>query len=368
MTAEAKQEVNKASSSIKPNCLWLEVLSFTIHNHQSSQFSLKTMRSSTVVSACLFACTALARRLPPPSEEVRVVSWNVAASTLSPLDKKEPRERPWWNMWCSIVESSCRRPHIAHMIAEIVSTSPGDPLATAPTVVGLQGIRDDQLQDIKDGLNRESNRAVWDHVGWVRNDGDQTEAAEYNPILFRRDRLAVLDQTTEWLSPQPQASTPPGWGPRSRRLMTTAAFKDIRSNNIFIVANTQLEEDAVYTRAHEAKAVLRILQRVRDTYNRGVVLLGSFHEDSNTQVYSRLKQNLTDVWRISESKLGDRDPPMTLTDFEGIGKARHDFIWSGFNNEGFWRWPQIEVRNAKVDNMVISNHRPVIADLTIISY
>ena len=88
----------------------------------------------------------------------------------------------------------------------------------SPDVVGLQEALRFQLDQIRSALPE------FAEVGVGRDDGNT--AGEYAALLYRRDRFALLDSGTFWLSDTPNVPASKHWGNSITRICTWARLID----------------------------------------------------------------------------------------------------------------------------------------------
>jgi endonuclease/exonuclease/phosphatase family metal-dependent hydrolase len=288
--------------------------------------------------------TAIAASLP-----LRIVSWNIRYATSS----LEANEKPWWDLFCSISSSRCREPHVIDLLSTTASAS------SSVSIIGLQEVLDNQLNDI---LNRLGS--PWAHIGFGRDDG--AKAGEYSPILYRTDAVSLVYSEMKWLSPTPDVVSY-GWGAGSRRVVTIGVFQDIATGKRFLHANTHLDNVSSQARSEGIKVVVARIEAVRALYDTlGVTLTGDFNSDPSGDAYTTLNSlgYLTEIWNSGATRLGTNQ--LTYTGFTATGISRIDFIWLGPTAEKLYAAQQFQILDNNVDGMFISDHRLVVADITLI--
>ncbi|KAI0847139.1 Endonuclease/exonuclease/phosphatase [Daldinia vernicosa] len=281
---------------------------------------------------------AMAASLP-----LRVVSFNIRYAATS-LDTNE---KPW----------SDRRTGLINQLKSVTANASA---AGAVSVLGLQEVLDAQLNDIKNGLGTD----VWTHFGFGRDDGEKK--GEYNPIIYRPDILKLLYSEQKWLSPTPDEVSF-GWGAGSRRVSVIAVFEHIETGKRFIHANTHLDNVSSQARSEGIKVVLSRIRAVQDEYGPlGVTLTGDFNSEPGGDAYATLEDTgyLTELWNSGAKRLGTNQ--LTYTGFSTTGKTRIDFVWFGPQGEDRYSAQQFEFLNNDIDGVFISDHRAVVADLTVL--
>ena len=121
-------------------------------------------------------------------------------------------------------------------------------------VIGLQEVHDPVARDIRAAL------PAHDWVGVARDDG-KTQG-EYAPILFRRDKLRLVESGWFWLSEEPGLPSV-GWDARYPRIATWVHLEP-PAGAAFLVINTHFDHRGVEARAGSAWLVVsEMLRRCR---------------------------------------------------------------------------------------------------------
>ncbi|KAI4863010.1 Endonuclease/exonuclease/phosphatase [Hypoxylon rubiginosum] len=273
---------------------------------------------------------------------LRIISHNIRYAAMS----RDTNERPWAE----------RRTGLINQLKTSIANAPS---ASAVTVIGLQEVLDAQLTDIKSGLG-----SPWTHIGFGRDDG--AKSGEYNPILYRTDVLRLVYSEQKWLSPTPdQVSF--GWGAGSRRVVVIGVFEHIATGTRFMHANTHLDNVSSQARSEGIKVALARVQAVQAQYGPlGVTLTGDFNSDPNGDAYGTLASTgyLTEMWNSGAARLGTNQ--LTYTGFSTTGVSRIDFVWFGPTSENRYSASQFEFLTDYIDGVFISDHRAVVADLTLL--
>ncbi|KAK1985699.1 endonuclease/Exonuclease/phosphatase [Colletotrichum cereale] len=308
------------------------------------------MRLKTLLAPILLAETVLAQGLP-----IRVLSFNIRYAAGS----RESGEKPWWDLFCFITKNRCRQRHVIDAISRSASGSPSG----AVNIVGLQEVLDNQRKDILKGLGSD-----WAQIGVARDNGDKD--GEFNPIFYRTGALKLVYEETKWLSPTPDEVSF-GWGAGSRRIVTIGVFEHTASGMKFIHANTHLDNFSDQARAEGIKVVVSRIQAVQSTYGPlGVTLTGDFNVDPSGAPYNILSSGgfVEDLYNVAtpEQRIGPNQ--LTYTTFDTSKPAsRIDFIWLGPKEAKKYTVQRFEIMNNEVSGMLISDHRPVLGDVTLLS-
>ena len=173
-------------------------------------------------------------------------------------------------------------------------------------VVGFQEALRFQLDEI--GAEFREYR----ELGVGRDDGDTL--GEYAAILYRHDRLEVLEYDTFWLSPTPEMVASTGWGNRITRICTWARFRDHRTARTFYIVNVHFDHESQPSREHAAELVS---ERIRERAHADpVILLGDFNAGETNPARRRLLDAvpLRDAFRVAHPGV---DTVGTFNGFEG---------------------------------------------------
>lgn len=142
----------------------------------------------------------------------------------------------------------------------------------SPDVLGLQEPYAYQLAFLREALPE------YDTVGIGRNDG--AEAGEFCAILYRRDRLELVDSGTFWLAETPDTPGSIAWGARHPRICTWAQFVEKETRAAFSMYNVHLDHES---QAARDNGVALLLERIRLHSASGPVLVtGDFNAEPDS--------------------------------------------------------------------------------------
>jgi endonuclease/exonuclease/phosphatase family metal-dependent hydrolase len=148
--------------------------------------------------------------------------------------------------------------------------------AAAPDIVGLQEAQRNQLDDLAAGLRS----TPYVEIGVGRDDG--ATRGEYSPLLYRAERLTLVESGTFWLSPTPEVPGSVGWGNHVPRICTWARFEDRRSGRRFYAFNSHFDHESAPARARAAEAIAaRIAAR---PHPEPVFMMGDFNATEDDDV------------------------------------------------------------------------------------
>lgn len=146
-------------------------------------------------------------------------------------------------------------------------------LKESPDALGMQEMLPDQLAYLDSALSAE-----YDRIGVGRDDGKAE--GESMCIYYKRDRLALQDWHTRWLSDTPD-SVSFGWDAACRRTVTEALFTDKRTRSNIVYLNTHLDHVGPTARRNSALMLCDIAAQ----YSCPVVLGGDMNSDIKDPIF-----------------------------------------------------------------------------------
>ncbi len=198
-------------------------------------------------------------------------------------------------------------------------------------------------------------------VGVGRTDG--RTGGEFSAILYRTDRLELLDSGTFWLSPTPEVPGSKGWDADFERVATWARFRDRRSGCRHLHLNTHLDHVGEQARRQSARLIRRRAATL--AADLPIVVTGDLNADPASEPYRIFTRDsiagrppLRDAFLVSRD--GHYGPTSTWTAFRAIEPDRRiDYVLVS---------PEVSVRNHAIlpdswDGRFPSDHLPVIAAL-----
>ena len=154
-----------------------------------------------------------------------------------------------------------------------------------PTVMGVQEALAPQLQFLDENLPE------YDYVGVGRDDG--VSAGEHMAIFYLKERVALEDWGTFWLSATP-TEVSMGWDAVCHRTCTWALMRDKSTGKPFAVLNTHLDHRGVEARQ---KSVLLLVQKLEEliTEPMPIFLTGDFNSTTDNEIFLPLKAVMQDA-------------------------------------------------------------------------
>jgi endonuclease/exonuclease/phosphatase family metal-dependent hydrolase len=190
-------------------------------------------------------------------------------------------------------------------------------------VVGVQEALAHMLTDL------DARLPGFARVGVGRTDG--RTKGEFSAILYRTDRLALLDSGTFWLSPTPQIVGSKGWDAAIERVATWARFRDRVTGCSHLHLNTHFDHMGEQARQESARLIRRRLSSLANGLP--VVMTGDLNADPSSAPYRILSRDtiadalspLADGFLVSRG--GHYGPTSSWTAFRAIEPGRRiDYI------------------------------------------
>jgi endonuclease/exonuclease/phosphatase family metal-dependent hydrolase len=166
-------------------------------------------------------------------------------------------------------------------------------------------------------------------VGVGRADG--REGGEFSAILYRTDRLELLDNGTFWLSPTPEVPGSKGWDTAIERVATWARFRDRATGCELVHLNTHFDHIGEQARQESARLIRRRLATLANGLP--VIVTGDLNSDPASIPYRILTRDtipeaippLRDAFNASRTP--HYGPTSTWTAFRAIEPGRRiDYV------------------------------------------
>ena len=185
-----------------------------------------------------------------------------------------------------------------------------------PDIFGIQEGLVHQVQEIDLGMKNHA------YVGVGRDDGK--EKGEYCAIFFDSTRFRVIDESTFWLSENPDTVSI-GWDAALERICTMALFEDRTSQQRLWVFNTHFDHIGKKARRESASLIASRIETIKDD-GYPIVLMGDFNAKPNEPPIATLKKTMSDGLEIAKSPL--QGPVGTFNGFKDIiPRDRIDYIF-----------------------------------------
>jgi formylglycine-generating enzyme required for sulfatase activity/endonuclease/exonuclease/phosphatase family metal-dependent hydrolase len=225
-------------------------------------------------------------------------------------------------------------------------------------VVGLQEALRGQIADLE---------AALPEFGWFGSGRSAERDGEHCAVLFRKDRVEVLDQGTFWLSETPEVAGSRSWDAALPRIVTWGRLRDRRNGAVFHLFNTHFDHRGETARRESARLLRRKVAEIAGQ-DGPVVVTGDFNSTPDSDPYRIL------------TALGPPGEPPGLVD--ALLASRHPHhgptsSWNGFQAIEAGRRidlvlvrPPVVVRQHGIlsdtfDGRFPSDHLPVVAEVTL---
>ena len=249
----------------------------------------------------------------------------------------------------------------------------------SPDIFGTQEVLHGQLLDMLDRLDG------YDYIGVGRDDG--AKAGEYAAVLYKTDRLRLLDQGNFWLSETPDRPGL-GWDAACVRVCSWGKFarQTASDDEAFYFFNLHMDHVGVTARREGAKLVVRKIREIAQ--GAPVIVTGDFNVDQTDEIYSIFTQSglLVDSYNAARLRFAENG---TFNSFnpELYTESRIDHIFVspgshvdayGVLTNGYWQPDEVspattikghdapqEIDFARYIRRVPSDHYPVFVRLTL---
>lgn len=229
----------------------------------------------------------------------------------------------------------------------------------------LQEALDAQVHDVQAGLG-----PGWAFIGRGRGHGEAD--GEFSPIFYRSDTWTCTRNQTRWLSPTPDEPSR-GWDAALARIVTMGRFQHNATGTSVVVINTHLDHVGRCARAESVRQLLGYALQwgagnASTPAPAAVLVTGDFNSEPDDDAYQLMvgpgaamsdMSNLVPEDRrygnnLTYTTFGEPDERPQLIDFLFIREPRTAIV------KTYGVLP-----NSFDDGLLLSDHRPVVADLDI---
>ena len=221
-----------------------------------------------------------------------------------------------------------------------------------PDVVGMQEVLKNQLDDLKNRLPQ------YTALGVGRADGK--EKGEYCSLFYKTDRFDLVKSGNFGLSETPDSIGIKGWDAACERIVTWAVLKDKVSGKELAAFNTHFDHIGKVARRESAVLLLAKIREIASDLP--VVITGDFNGTVDSDPISVLTEGgMQNTYFASDVVYG---PAWSFHDFGRIPVEERQLIDFIFVN-GQVVANKFRVIADKPDNGYLSDHAPILANLTI---
>jgi endonuclease/exonuclease/phosphatase family metal-dependent hydrolase len=229
-----------------------------------------------------------------PEMPVRVLSFNIRFKNTG-----DKGDRSW----------DVRKDLAAQVIAE-----------DKPDLIGFQEALRPMLDDLGTAV------PGYQEIGVGREDGKTL--GEYSCLWIRKDRFAVQDSGTFWLSETPDIPNSMSWGNKITRICTWAKLLDKPSNRVLHFYNVHLDHQSQEARL---KGSQQVLKHIQEHAGQGPwVWTGDFNAGEDNAVITGIKASPlkpVDSWRVLHPEVA-KEKSGTFHTFTGVQhEAKIDYVF-----------------------------------------
>ena len=227
-------------------------------------------------------------------------------------------------------------------------------LSKKPDIIGFQEVVEGkQLKDLQEGVPEYKSfgiardRKTGGALQWLVMKLPVAKK-EMNPIFYNPEKFQLLSSDAFGINPVDRIFT--SWLPR---LCQYGEFKNLKTDEIFYVYNTHLDNESKNIRKKQVKMILDHIKK--NTNNHPVILMG----DLNTKIEGSIKDNLTNALFEHAKK--------KAVIVKGPNETR-----TGWHDNELKEIDHILVKNADVEEFETvkspegiypSDHRPIVAKI-----
>ena len=222
-------------------------------------------------------------------------------------------------------------------------------------IAGFQEVLANQRADLESQL---PDFAVY---GVGRDDGK--ERGEQVPIFWRKDRFEMLEQSTFWLSPEPDRPGSMGWDAAITRIASWVKLKDKSTGQTFYFINTHFDHQGEEARAKSATLLREMLGKKFPDHP--VILTGDFNATPDSEPIRNLTSPKEGDAAFFDSRMRVEKPLGPNSTWCGFRKVvpgrRIDFVFTTADVQV----RSFEIAAARKGDRFLSDHLPVLTELAI---
>ncbi|MCM3668312.1 endonuclease/exonuclease/phosphatase family protein [Mesobacillus maritimus] len=220
-------------------------------------------------------------------------------------------------------------------------------------LIGLQEVSGNQLRDL-------GTLTAYDYFG---NGRSFDENNEYNPILYKKTNLDLLQAGTFWLSETlSYEEGEKSWEAQHPRICTWGHFQVKATGKEFYLFNTHFDRRSEEARYHSAKLLLEQTALVRESEN-PIFIVGDLNGTEAERFYVKLRSKFVDVVKKSPHHIG---PKVTCT----MVGFNHERSWDHYQRIDYiFASPHIKINRTQIitdqfNRKYPSDHFPVSLEAT----
>ena len=262
---------------------------------------------------------------PAVAPDLHVMTYNIRRR----MGRLPPRSNDRWS----------KRKHLLRRLLQVEQ----------PTVLGIQEALLDQARWVAESLGPSYLR-----IGYGRNANREGESC---PIYYDSRRLEALSWRQFALSSTPTVPGSRSWGNLVPRIVVSAEFRDLATDDRFRVFNAHFDHRSARARLQSARSLTRLI----DAGTGPVVVMGDANASVDSAPYRELVYNagLADAWLVPEKRLTPEWSTFSGYREPRLGGKRIDWLFVG----GGIEVKSVAINAVRFDGAAPSDHEPVQAVL-----
>ncbi|MCL2508992.1 MAG: endonuclease/exonuclease/phosphatase family protein [Oscillospiraceae bacterium] len=201
-----------------------------------------------------------------------------------------------------------------------------------------------------------ANLPEYGFAGVGREDGARD--GEFAPVFYRRDKYAVLDSGTFWLSETPEVPSK-GWDSACTRICTWALLRENGTGKEFLQLNTHLDHIGTTAMIEGAKLVA---QKIAAYPGLPVICTGDFNVGEKSPAYEVMTGGVMGDAKFLAARA---DSGNTYTGFDMEGTKNNSPIDFIFVHRELVKVDTYKIMSELVDGKQPSDHYAIYADVEI---
>jgi len=224
-------------------------------------------------------------------------------------------------------------------------------------LVGLQEALPGQIEDLAEALPQ---------LGWFGVGRSAERNGEHCAVLYRRERVELVEQGTFWLSETPEVAGSRSWDAALPRIVTWGRLRDRSSGRTLHLFNTHFDHVGVQARRESARLLRRRVAAIAGAEG-PVVVTGDLNAAPDSEPYRVLTSPGPDgdpglVDALTASACPHHGPTSSWNGFQAIVPGRRiDFVLV----RGGVGVRQHGILSDTFDGRFPSDHLPVLAEITV---
>ena len=234
------------------------------------------------------------------------------------------------------------------------------------------------LQEVSAGWQNWLELALDSAYGYVGTCTENTHEGGY--IVYRKDKLTVIEDGVFWLADGAPATSAVGWDAKYDRLCSWALFQVNETGEYLLFMDTHLDHQGTLARAYSSKLIVEQMQSLRSAVenrynvaNCPVILTGDMNAEPKSTAYRNFTDTLVDAFHAAAKNPFEEDastsPGLYVRSSEDayiIDGHRIDYVFVTAENVTVSTYNMIHTAtNISPYGAFISDHNAIVVQLTI---